>query len=145
MPAAAAFAAARTFRDDHFHPNVLEDELIVDHSEKFNRALIGHVRASHLDTSPFPCQFRMCFGAFAVQKKRSVGVKTFLEFVQPRVRSVPRVGLIHNQDCFVSLLVVTDKIDNADARALLLRDRLILHLVRVGGRWTPKVARSSRP
>lgn len=121
MPAGAAFTAPGAFRYDHFHPNVLEDELVMDHSEKLNRALIRHVRASHLDTPPFPCQFRMRLGAFAVQKERSVGVKTLLKFVQPRVRPVPRVGLIHNQHCFVSLLVVTDNIDHADARALLFR------------------------
>jgi hypothetical protein len=42
-------------------------------------------------------------------------------------------------------LVVTDKIDNPDARGLLIRDGLILHLIRVDGRWQPNVARSRHP
>jgi hypothetical protein len=67
VPAAAAFAAPRAFRHDHFHPNILERELIVNHSEKFNCPRIRRVRATHLNPRPFSGKLRMGFGTLAIQ------------------------------------------------------------------------------
>jgi hypothetical protein len=99
--------------------------LIVDHSKKFNRLRIGHVRAAHLDSCPFPGKLRVRFGTLAVQQERSVGVETLLKFVQARIRTVPWIGLVHDQHGFIGALVVADDIDYANARGFLIGGGLV--------------------
>ena len=77
--------------------------------------------ATDLDASAFSRQLRMRFGAFAIQQERGIGVATFLQVVQSFVRTVPDIGLVHNQDGLVRFRVVPDQINHADPRLILER------------------------
>ncbi len=75
----ATRSATPTARHHDFHPDLLQRELVVDQAEQLDRAHVRHVLATHLDTRPFPAQFRMRFIQFPVEKKRNVSIKSLLQ------------------------------------------------------------------
>ena len=88
LGAPAIRSAARLF-DDHFQTNVLEFDLIVNRIQKIERFLVGHLRATQLDSRWFTDEFRMRVGHFPIEQEGNVGIEFFLELKQPQVRAVP--------------------------------------------------------
>jgi len=77
--ATAIRSAALFFQHDDLQFDVLKCQLIVDKSQQLDGARIRYARATHLDASLFLRQLGMCLGEFAIQQKRSVGIKPFLQ------------------------------------------------------------------
>lgn len=113
--ATAIRPAIRRLGHDDFHFNILKAELIMDHSEKLNRAPARHMRATDLDPCPLLRELRMRFRQLAIEQERRIGVEAFLQFVQPRIRIIPWARLVHHKQDFVRLGIVREQIDNADA------------------------------
>ena len=65
------------------------------------------------DPRRFAGQFRMRREHFAVEQKRNVGVELLLHFMETQIGTVPRPILLHDEQDFVGLRVVREKIDHS--------------------------------
>ncbi len=84
----------------------------MDVTEQFERAGVGHVRATQLDSRWFTGKFRMRFSHFAIEQERNVSVEPLLQRKQLLVRAVPLVRLVHYKNYLACFRVVGDYIDH---------------------------------
>jgi len=74
---------------DHFHPHILEFQLVVNQSEQLHCASVRHMRAPHFDARLFCRQLWMRLRQFSIEKKCDVGIEAFLKLMQLLVGTVP--------------------------------------------------------
>lgn len=110
--ASATRAAITRVRHQHFHPDFLQGELIVNRAEQRDCPIVGHLRATQLDAGTLPRELRMCVRHLAVEEERHIGVEFFLQLDQPHLGTVPRPRFIHGQEHFIGFLIKAEKIDH---------------------------------
>jgi len=71
--------------------------------------------ATQLNPRSFANKLGMCGGHFAIKQEGHVGIKFFLDLIQPLVRPVPRPTFVHHEHDFIGAPVVREKIDHIDA------------------------------
>jgi hypothetical protein len=68
----------------------------------------------HFDARLFRDKFRMQLGHLAVEQKRRIGVKSFLQCMKLFIGTIPSVCFVHHQNRFVRLRVMRDDINDGD-------------------------------
>ena len=108
----ATVAAAVILRDDHFHFDFLERQLVVNQIEQTKRALIRDLVATQFDFRGLSGELGMSGRHLAIEEERNVGVKFFLKLMQPLVGAIPSARLVHREKDLVCFFIEREKIDH---------------------------------
>jgi hypothetical protein len=87
----------------------------VNQAEELERTRVRHLGTAHLDPRPLSHQLGVRFSEFTVEQKGGIGIEAFLQSVQLRLGTVPRVWFVHDEHDLIRLGVVPDQVDQADA------------------------------